>query len=173
MKTDQTDYKPVSNEYPDWVIRDLEELAQTVSPCLQCTMCASACPVFQCNSHKNPRRILYRLGNRQFDGILDEVEFWWCGNCYACTVHCPQSVSPTKVLLRLKNLAFKVGKNIPKELLKPGQNLSQGVIISISNRIRNQRKQLGLPDLNPPDTQEIQTILQSTGFLKRMDQLLG
>lgn len=173
MKTNQTDSKPVQNEYPDWVIQELKDLAQTVSPCLQCTTCASACPVFQFDNHKNPRRILYRLGNHKFDGILDEVDFWWCGNCYACTVHCPQSVSPADVLLHLKNLAFEFGKNIPKELLKTGQNLSHGFMLSIGNRIQNQRKHMGLPDLNPPDTQEIQIILKTTGFFKRMNQLLG
>jgi len=154
-------------QYPEWVRQELKNLAQTVTPCLQCYTCASACPVFQVDSQKNPHRIIHRLANGNIDGILDEDDYWWCGCCYSCTTHCPQSVSPTHVLIHLKNLAFKLGKPVPKEVLKIGRTLWTG--FPLTTKCRNQRNQMGLPEPNQPAANEIKTILEATGFKKRMN----
>ena len=55
------------NEEVDSILKELEALAKVVAPCLECTTCASACPVFQSDSQRNPRRLLNRLGRREFE----------------------------------------------------------------------------------------------------------
>ena len=148
----------------DSILKELEELAKVVAPCLDCTTCASACPVFQSDSERNPRRLINRLGRREFEGLLDEVDFWWCGACYSCEAHCPQDVPLTHVFFRLKNLAFHKGKQIPKLVLRTGETLRSGFLIPVTKEIVAKRHALGLPDPVYPDTKEIEKILNATGF---------
>ena len=156
--------EPELEEQTDPIMGELEALARIVAPCFQCTTCASACPVFQSDSQRNPRRIIYRLCTRDFVDILDEVDFWWCGSCYSCEVHCPQGVPLTRVFYRLKNLAFHSGKPIPGQIIKAGGALRTGFLFTVRDGIKEKRRGLGLPDLVPPDVQEIESILSATGF---------
>jgi len=159
-----------TNDDVDSVLSELEPLAKVVAPCLECTTCASACPVFQSDSDRNPRRLINRLGRREFEGLLDEVDFWWCGACYSCEAHCPQGVPLAHVFFRLKNLAFQTGKPIPKLILRTGETLRSGFLIPVKKEITEKRHALGLPDPVCPDTNEIETLLDATGFSARITQ---
>lgn len=154
--------KPKVKQEPDPVLDELKELARIVMPCLQCATCASSCPVFQSDSSKNPRRIVYRLCRDEYDGILDEVDFWWCGGCYSCEAHCPQDVPLTRVLFRLKNLAFMTGRSVPKQILRIGEALHTGFVFPLKEEIKAKRDRMGLPDLVKPNVEEIGSLLAAT-----------
>lgn len=145
----------------DPIRREWEELAKIVAPCLGCTACSSSCPVFQSDREKNPRKIIRELGRGRHDGILDAVDIWWCGGCYACEAHCPQGVPLTRVLFRLKNRAVRTGRSIPGSITRTAEALRTGTVVPVSDAIRKKREALGLP--LPPEcsTGEIETILKA------------
>jgi heterodisulfide reductase subunit C len=152
-------------------LKILEELKTITAPCFQCTTCASACPAFQSDRNRNPRLIVRRLQSGAYHHIFDEIDFWWCGGCYSCETHCPQGVPMTGVLFRLKNLAFNMGYSIPKQIQQAGEALKTGFLLPLTNAVNDKRKQLGLPDLKKPAVEEINTILDGTGFLDRLKKL--
>ena len=148
----------------DEINQSLGALAQLVSPCIQCATCASACPVFQSDAEKNPRRIIYKVGHGVSREVLEDGDFWWCGSCYSCESHCPQGVPLTRVIFQLKNLAFMYGKNVPKQYLMAGESLSEGFLLPMTRVHIEKRQLLGLPDLIQPCLKEIGSILEETGF---------
>ena len=158
--SDSVEKKIDSEEDP--IRKELEALAKIVAPCLQCTTCASSCPVFQTDSGKNPRKIIHELGKGELDGILDALDFWWCGGCYTCQVHCPQGVPLTQVLFRLKNLAVLAGKELPDYISRSAAALKTGSVVPIRDEIIKKREALGLPVLAECSTDEIGAILKAT-----------
>ena len=169
MKNKQND-KSQNEGQSDFVMKQLEALAKIVAPCLQCTTCASACPVFQSDRSKNPRLIVHKLCSGDFDKLFKEMEFWWCGGCYSCEAHCPQGVPLTHVLYHLKNLAMKLGLPVPESILRTGRALQTGSIVPLRNEIKARRLKLGLDDAVLPSTEEIESILEATGFFDLMNQ---
>ena len=154
----------LKTEQYETIKKELELLSKTVAPCLQCATCASSCPVFQLDSTKNPRRIVYRMCHGDIESILDADDFWWCGGCYSCEAHCPQGVPLTRVFFRLKNLAFKQGKRIPDNIKRMGEALATGIALPDNERIKKTRQKLRLPNRIIPDTEEIEKILKITEF---------
>lgn len=148
----------------DEIDQSLSALAKIVSPCIQCATCASACPVFQSDAEKNPRRIIYKIAHGVSRAVLEDGDFWWCGSCYSCESHCPQGVPLTGLIFKLKNLAFMYGKNVPKQYLMAGEALSKGFLLPMDRVRIEKRKRLGLPDLIQPCLKEIESILEATGF---------
>lgn len=144
----------------------LETITHLTAPCLECTTCASCCPVFQSDPERNPRQIIYRIANGNFDEILDQVDFWWCGACYSCEAHCPQEVPLTHIFFQLKNLAFQAGKFVPQPILRTGRRLSDGFLYPLDAKILKKRKQLNLPPLKKPAVKKINLILKFCGFNK-------
>ena len=150
------------------IAKELRALAQLTAPCQQCTSCASACPVFQSDAARNPRRIIHELGSAVSPGILNEVDVWWCGGCYSCEAHCPQGVPLTHVLTQLKQLAFFLGKPVPEAIRRTAVSLKNGTLFPKNEEVLKKRKKLGLPDLEEADTEELVSILESTGFSKQL-----
>ncbi len=149
---------------------ELETLTHIVAPCFECATCASSCPVFQSDHQRNPRRIIYNIANGNTKGVLDEVDFWWCGGCYSCEAHCPQNVPLTRIFFKLKNLAFHSGKFIPKSIIRTGKTLQTGFLFTINEKILKKRKQLHLPLINKPSVKEISSLLKTIGFYKYLDK---
>ncbi len=160
--------KSGTDQETDHILKELDDLAKVVAPCFQCTSCASSCPVFQTDPSRTPRKIVQRLSRGDLQNVLDDVDIWWCGGCYTCETRCPQGVSLTDVFFRLKNLAFKTGREIPPNILRNGKMLKQGFLISVNKAILEKRKKLDLPEIQTPDTDEIGTLLKATGFLQRI-----
>ncbi len=148
----------------DFVTAELSELAILTAPCLGCTTCASACPVFQIRSDRNPRILISRIASGAGDDALEDESVWWCGACYTCEAHCPQGVPLTHVLFRLKNLAVKLGKPVPQSIARAGENLRSGAVIPCGKKATSKRREMGLPDLPAADQTEITTILTAAGF---------
>jgi heterodisulfide reductase subunit C len=157
---------PESGIYPESVILEIRNLSKLVKPCLQCTTCASTCPVFQMDSARNPRRIIHRLALEEYENLFDEVDLWWCGGCYSCQVHCPQDVPLTRILYRLKNMLFELRKDVPSQIRLSGDRLKTGFILPLRKEAIETRKKLKLPDLLNPDLVEIESLLKHTGFVE-------
>lgn len=149
---------------------ELENLVRIVAPCFECTTCASSCPVFQSDHDRNPRQIIYRIANGNTDGVLDEVNFWWCGGCYSCEAHCPQGVPLTRIFFQLKNFAFLSGKFVPLPIIRTGKRLPTGFLFPLNEEILKKRKQLQLPPLKKPAVKEIDSILKASGFYEILDK---
>ena len=163
------DISEMSREKEDFIMIELEELSRQVLPCLQCTTCASSCPVFQVDSEKNPRRIIYKLSRNDFSNIFNELSLWWCGGCYSCQEHCPQGVALTGIFFKLKNLAFRSGERVPNLIIRNGGELASGFLIRYNDRIKKIRGELGLPEIMQPSLDEIKKILQKSGFFDLLE----
>jgi heterodisulfide reductase subunit C len=94
--------------------------------------------------------------------VFQEDDFWWCACCYSCEAHCPQGVPLTHILIKLKQIAFQLGAEIPENYSKAWSALCNGYIISLSEETKKKRKKLGLPEFQHPNTQIIQRILETT-----------
>ena len=146
----------------------LEQLSKLVAPCLQCASCAASCPVFQTRFERNPRKVAQQLAAGEFDHVFDGDAYWWCGACYSCEAHCPQGVQLTQVFFELKRLAALMGRPIPEYILNIGKRLSEGFVNPVNTRIRDKRKNMGLPAIPQPDLEEIQKILDISGLSQKL-----
>ena len=67
--------------------RELQEIRELISACMQCGTCSASCP----NAHAmtlQPRQLWRLLILGLDDEALDSGNFWYCSSCYACTLAC-------------------------------------------------------------------------------------
>jgi len=81
----------------------------SVERCLQCGMCAEACPntMLNMNHRFSPREFIQklRLGLLDFSG----EDLWFCTNCGSCTSVCPYEIPFIDVMIDLRNLVMEQG----------------------------------------------------------------
>lgn len=139
----------------------------SLSYCYQCSTCAGGCPVALITTGKyNPRKIiefsLLGLEQRLIDG--NDVNIWLCSTCQKCVEYCPQKVLLTEIFNRIKNTSAVEGL-APKAYYLQGKSIfDSGLAIPYSSAILRRREKLGLPLINTPNVEEIQSLLKETKF---------
>jgi heterodisulfide reductase subunit B len=142
------------------------ELARKVegnlaSFCYQCGACVGDCPAATYSDSFNPRELMLKV----LYGVADELltpdsVLWLCTNCYNCHERCPQQVKPVEVIISLKNMLADRGiypvaaERIIKTFETTGRTTPGGPAVD------RQRKELGLPPLEPVPVEEIQALLR-------------
>ncbi|OIO63695.1 hypothetical protein AUJ69_00605 [Candidatus Woesearchaeota archaeon CG1_02_47_18] len=124
----------------------LEEIPE-IKKCFQCGSCTSGCLAAKYLGAFSPREKIIRAatGDKQ---VLSS-ELWKCASCNNCNERCPQGVNPFEVLLKLKNIAIRMGL-APEELVsKAREVIEQGYIVELNKMVQENRTELGLPELEP------------------------
>jgi heterodisulfide reductase subunit C len=115
-------------------------------PCLQCGTCTTECIISEVSKGDfNPRLIMESSLLGLKDKLLIEKipNIWDCTTCYACVENCPQKVRTI---------------------------YDYGLLIPLQNAIVERRKRLGLPPRPQLDIQEIQGIMDLTGFKRLIEE---
>ncbi|RLI49767.1 hypothetical protein DRO61_04675 [Candidatus Bathyarchaeota archaeon] len=100
----------------------LEEIARDpdckeIYNCIQCGVCTGACPLSAYVRKLSPRKIiaLTREGNKEaLTEALETLEK--CLLCGQCQTFCPAGIKIKEILLKLRELGFKLGK-VPEGLM--------------------------------------------------------
>ncbi|MFX0165553.1 MAG: 4Fe-4S dicluster domain-containing protein [Promethearchaeota archaeon] len=141
--------------------------AKSLLNCIQCGVCSSGCTVTE-YVDMQPHRVVASCLLGLKEEVLSSQAIWTCSLCHRCTERCPKNVDYSFILALLRNMAVKEGK-IPEEY--------SGTVVTIYNNgyvvpytgglkvnIDRRRTRMGLPELIPPDLDEIRFIIEETGL---------
>lgn len=98
--------------------------------------------------------------------VLEDPDIWLCTTCYNCYERCPRNVRPTDVILELRNYAAKLGNMHPAHKKVVEALKATGHAVPINDAIKQQRKELGLPEI-PPTLYKYATNKEDDGEMKR------
>ncbi|MHA1820614.1 MAG: CoB--CoM heterodisulfide reductase subunit C [Promethearchaeota archaeon] len=138
-------YKEDSDYNPEF-FKDIERRSNILS-CIQCGTCTASCQSGLWTALKT--RLIVRkvvLGDLS---VLEDPDIWLCTTCYQCYERCPRDVRPTDVIMQLRNYATKLGNVNPKHKAVIGYLKNTGHAVPINDKIRAERKALGLDELPP------------------------
>jgi|SRR5271157_16917 len=135
-----------SDDFDDAYLKDIERRTNIWS-CIQCGTCTASCESGRWTAFKI-RSIIRKvvLGDLS---ALDDPDIWLCTTCYQCYERCPRDVRPTDVIIELRNYASARGNVSPahRAVIKNLKETGHGV--PINDQVRQQRVELGLPELPP------------------------
>ena len=180
-------------ELAEIIINDLKASENIgILKCIQCGMCASVCPAAR-HTDYDPRELVKRVLDKDESLILDPI-IWDCFYCYTCHSICPVNNSPCEINQILRQKAIASGEGRPKiaQFSAYGDSFLEFGLGAIPNDFFNDllkdygkewlelkvnlddiREELGLgPILLPEkDVDDINKILDKTGFTKRLDKI--
>jgi heterodisulfide reductase subunit C len=138
---------------------------ESVNYCMQCNRCTENCPVHEQTDAYNPRQNILNA----FLGVNNITEdnrlgIYGCTMCDTCDEVCPVKIPLTHIFQLFKNLA--AARNISPDSFKgEGKAVHDaGASIPISPPIARKRGQMGLPEGYTLPVEEVQAIMQATGF---------
>ncbi len=141
--------------------------AKSLLKCIQCGVCSSGCTVTE-YVDMQPHRVVASclLGLRK--EVLSSQAIWTCSLCHRCTERCPKNVDYSFILALLRNMAVKEGK-IPKEYSGTVEVIyDNGFVVpytgGLKDNIDRRRNRMGLPEIVPPNLDEIRFIIKETGL---------
>jgi heterodisulfide reductase subunit C len=79
-----------------------------LSRCIQCAVCAAACPAVDFMDH-SPRMLIAMINANEKDEVMASNTFWTCASCFACSEKCPEGIRPAEVMYALKR--YSIWKN--------------------------------------------------------------
>lgn len=142
--------------------------------CFQCGTCTAGCP-----SGKNTAYRIRKLMRMAQLGMKDEIissdDLWQCTTCYTCEERCPRGVPIVDVVIALRNIAVANGKMYENHKKTADNLLKFGHTVSINDKVKAQRAELGLPEVPPTvlandkAKADLDEIFKATGF----DKLIG
>jgi heterodisulfide reductase subunit C len=141
--------------------------AKSLLKCIQCGVCSSGCTVTE-YVDMQPHRVVASCLLGLKEEVLASQAIWTCSLCHRCTERCPKNVDYSFILALLRNMAVKEGK-IPKEYSGTVVTIyNNGYVVpytgGLKDNIDRRRKRMGLPDLVPPDLNEVRLIIEETGL---------
>jgi len=143
--------------------------------CYQCGTCSSSCPVaFITNGEFNPRKIIEQslLGLKDLLIKDQNPNVWLCCTCHMCVEECPQNVFLTEIFERIKNKIVLLGEPYPKTFKMQAKSIVEnGLAIPLSQPIIRRRNQLGLPNIESVNINELTKLLEATNFEKKVNLL--
>lgn len=184
-----------SSKLANEVISDLKASPSLeLFKCIQCGMCASLCPGARYSDY-NPREMVKRVLDGDESIILDD-NIWNCFYCYTCHSVCPANNSASVVNQILRQKAIDEGKGSEKisAFLTYGDSFLEigigsipaaffDILVSdfgpewldLKMNLDNVRKELGLGPVTLPEDsiEEINEILNITGFTRKMEKIRG
>jgi heterodisulfide reductase subunit C len=151
-----------------------EDIGSTLAYCYQCATCSGACPVAQVtNGRYNPRRLILDslLGLKEkIFGKENSFNIWGCTICDTCDEICPQKVELTEIFTLLKNESIARGEGPEYFYSQASTIFETGKAIPMQSAIERRREQFGLPEIMPPDVEEVQTILKAAKLDEKLPE---
>lgn len=136
----------ILQEFDSEYFADIERRTNILS-CIQCGTCTASCESGRWTALKT-RLIIRRLILGDLS-VLEDPDIWLCTTCYNCYERCPRDVRPTDVIIELRNYASKLGNMHPVHRKVVDFLKATGHAVPINDKIRSQRKELGLNELPP------------------------
>ena len=141
--------------------------AKSLLNCIQCGVCSSGCTVTE-YVDMQPHRVVASCLLGLKDEVLSSQAIWTCSLCHRCTERCPNNVDYSFILALLRNMSVKAGK-IPKEYSGTVVTIfNNGYVVpytgGLKDNIDRRRNRMGLPQLIPPNLDEIRLIIEETGL---------
>lgn len=141
--------------------------AKSLLKCIQCGVCSSGCTVTE-YVDMQPHRVVASclLGLRE--EVLSSQAIWTCSLCHRCTERCPKNVDYSFILALLRNLSVNEGR-IPKEYSGTVVTIyDNGFVVpytgGLKDNIDRRRNRMSLPQIIPPELDEIRYIIEATGL---------
>ncbi|TXT65885.1 MAG: CoB--CoM heterodisulfide reductase iron-sulfur subunit C [Promethearchaeota archaeon] len=151
-----------------------EDIGSTLAYCYQCATCSGACPVAQVtNGRYNPRRLILDslLGLKEkIFGKENSFNIWGCTICDTCDEICPQKVELTEIFTLLKNESIARGEGPEYFYSQASTIFETGKAIPMQSAIERRREQFGLPEIMPPNVEEVQTILKAAKLDEKLPE---
>ncbi len=184
-----------SSRLANEVINDLKASPSLeLFKCIQCGMCTSLCPGARYSDY-NPREMVKRVLDGDESVVFDD-DIWNCFYCYTCHSVCPANNSASVVNQILRQMAINKGKQTDRlsAFLTYGDSFLEIGIGSIpaaffdvlvndfgpewldlKMNLDGVRKDLGLGPVTLPEdsVEEINEILNITGFTRKMEKIRG
>ncbi|MGV9198946.1 MAG: 4Fe-4S dicluster domain-containing protein [Promethearchaeia archaeon] len=143
--------------------------------CYQCNRCTDNCPVsdvtdeFYTKQYDPRANILNALlGYKDNIFSADPIAIWGCTVCDTCDEVCPQDIELTEIFTFLKNQSIEKGEG-PDFLYTQAKTIfDEAKAIPMQSAIERRRKQLGLPEIEAPNADEVQTLLKNIGTDKKL-----
>ena len=146
----------------------------SVTMCFQCGTCTAGCPSGKETAYRI-RRIMRQAQLGLEKEVIESDDIWQCTTCYACVERCPRQVEIVEVVTVLRNIAVEKGKIADGHRAVANNLISYGHTVNINDKVKAQRKDLGLPEV-PPTVMadkkakaDFDKIVKKTGF----DKLVG
>ncbi|MFX1407574.1 MAG: 4Fe-4S dicluster domain-containing protein [Promethearchaeota archaeon] len=141
--------------------------AKSLLKCIQCGVCSSGCTVTE-YVDLQPHRVVAACLLGLKEEVLSSNAIWTCSLCHRCTERCPKNVDYSFILALLRNMAVKEGK-IPKEYSSTVVTIyNNGYVVpytgGLKDNVDRRRNRMGLPELIPPNLEEIRFIIEETGL---------
>lgn len=159
---------------PDFIGELAAAGGENAKMCFQCGTCTASCPSGKETSYRTRKLMrMAQLGLK--DEIINNDDLWQCTTCYTCEERCPRGVPIVDVVIALRNIAVANGKMYPNHKKTAENLIKYGHTVSINDKVKAQRKELGLSEVpptvlaNPKAKADLDTILKATGF----DVLIG
>ncbi|MBD3214319.1 MAG: hypothetical protein GF311_17040 [Candidatus Lokiarchaeota archaeon] len=138
----------------------------TLKYCYQCNRCTDNCPISKVAPERyDPRSIILSSFLGIKPSVLeaeDPFALWGCTICDTCDEVCPQNIELTEIFAVLKNMSIKSGEGPEYYTQQATTIYENGKAIPMQSAIERRRDDLGLPKIEAPDVQEIQTILNKS-----------
>ena len=131
----------------DEVIAALERAGYEPNACMQCGTCTASCSAGRWTAMRT-RHIMVRASYGD-SSILEDPDIWLCTTCYNCYDRCPRNLKVTDAIIELRNLASARGLMSDKHKKTVTLLRSTGHAVPINDKIKELRKELGLPELPP------------------------
>jgi len=175
------------------IIKDLKASENLgILKCIQCGMCTSVCPAAR-HTDYDPRGIVKRVLDKDESLFTDDI-IWNCFYCYSCHSVCPVNNSVCEINQILRQKAIDIGKGKLKvapfsEYAESYLECGLGAIPDdffddllkdygsewgeFKDNLEDIREELGLGSMSLPDkdVNEINKILEKTGFTKRLERV--
>jgi heterodisulfide reductase subunit C len=160
--------------FPDYELKKQimdQHMAEKVKYCYQCGRCSDVCPVHALDTRYNPRPLVMMgmLGLAHL--ILSEdkqFELWGCQTCDICDEICPNNIVLTDIFNIIKNASIRMGIAPEAYISQAKMVMEHGKSVPLQDAIARRRKKMELPDLPEADLEEVQKILKTTGFDKKI-----
>ena len=141
--------------------------AKSLLKCIQCGVCSSGCTVTE-YVDMQPHRVVASCLLGLKDEVLSSQAIWTCSLCHRCTERCPKNVDYSFILALLRNMAVKEG-TVPKEYSSTVVTIyNNGFVVpytgGLKDNIDRRRNKMGLPQIVPPNLEEIRFIIEETGL---------
>ncbi|MFX0100937.1 MAG: 4Fe-4S dicluster domain-containing protein [Candidatus Hodarchaeota archaeon] len=141
-------------------------LSDKLSYCLQCNVCTENCPVSQVNSEYDPRQLILEslMGLKSKILKAGPKALYLCTMCDTCDEKCPNDIPLTHIFSVLKNHSAKLG--ITADGIKgQGKTLHDfATSVPIGDAIARRRIGFGLPEKYDLPVEELQQLMEITGF---------
>ena len=146
----------------------------SVTMCFQCGTCTASCPSGKETAYRI-RKIMRQAQLGLEKDVIGSDDIWQCTTCYTCAERCPRQVEIVEVVTVLRNIAVEKGKIADGHRAVANNLILCGHTVNINDKVKAQRKCLGLPEAPPTviankaAMDDFTKILKKTGF----DKLVG